>query len=167
VEGFLPASTPANGLYKLETCDEAVSTAYVSISLGVNVISTLCKTTNAVDYNTAQYDWRFATFTIKRPRPLEQCCVRSVEVCASTSVAAAASRTFELLAWNRKHTPTLVITPHFYPSMSCIVHTQHRNKRAGVWRGNRSAAMTLQCRTIACSGNGDDTILYYTGTTLL
>jgi hypothetical protein len=34
--------------------------------------------------------------TTKGPLPLEQCRVRSVEVCASTSVAAAASRTVEL-----------------------------------------------------------------------
>jgi hypothetical protein len=39
------------------------------------------------------------------PRPLEQCRVRSVEVCASTSVDAAASRTVELQTWYRKHTP--------------------------------------------------------------
>jgi hypothetical protein len=72
------------------------------------------------------------------PRPLEQCRVRSVEVCASTSVAASASRTVELQTWCRKHTPHPSYSPYFYPSMSCIVHIQHRNKRAGLcggWKG--------------------------------
>jgi hypothetical protein len=36
-----------------------------------------------------------------------------------------------------------------------------------MWRGKRSAAKTFHCRTIACSGNGDDTIINQTGTTLL
>jgi hypothetical protein len=75
----------------------------------------------------------------KGPRPLEQCRVRSVKVCASTSVGAVASRDVQLQTWCRKHTPTLVITPYFYPSMSCIAHITPPKKRAGmfvcVWGG--------------------------------
>jgi hypothetical protein len=73
----------------------------------------------------------YPRFEDKGPRPLVQCRFLPVQFCASTSVAAAASRDVQLQTWDRKHTPTLVISPYFCPSMSCIVHTQHR-KSVGV-----------------------------------
>jgi hypothetical protein len=57
----------------------------------------------------------------KGPRPLEQCHVRSVEVCVSTSVAAAASRDVQLQTWYRNHTPH----PSYY-SLLLPLYVLHR-----------------------------------------
>jgi hypothetical protein len=57
----------------------------------------------------------------KGPRPLEQCRVRSVEVRASTSVAAAASRDVQLQTWYRK----LIRHPSYY-SLLLPLYVLHR-----------------------------------------
>jgi hypothetical protein len=63
--------------------------------------------------------------------------------------------------------PTEVVTPYVYPSKLNQVHllavnTTNDTAYGSVWRGKRSATMTLQFRMFASSSNEDGTILYYT-----
>jgi hypothetical protein len=83
------------------------------------------------------YPMRHVHVPFRSPLPLVQCRFHAVKFCTSTSAAGAASTAVQLQTWHRKLTPTLAITPYFYPSMSCIVHTQHRNKRAGLCGGGK------------------------------
>jgi hypothetical protein len=85
--------------------------------------------------------------------------------------------------WTASIPPTEVVTPYVYPQQvepspfacSLALNTAYDKAYGSVWRGKRSAAMTVQFRMFASSSNGNDIILYYTmlyvlyytGTTLL
>jgi hypothetical protein len=66
-------------------------------------------------------NYKVSTKHHKGPRPLEQCRVRSVKVCASTSVGAVASRDVQLQTRYRKHNPH----PSYY-SLLLPLHVLHR-----------------------------------------
>jgi hypothetical protein len=60
--------------------------------------------------------------------------------------------------------PTEVVTPYAYPSklnQFRLLAVNNDTAYGSVWRGKRSAAVTLQFIMFASSSNGDGTVLYW------